>query len=594
MTNKNEMSNVENKRILVVDDNLSIHKDFTRILIPESENKNISKKISEVSNLFDSFMDTEPEPDFLSLDYEVDFAIQGEESLKMIEEAIEKNEPYSLVFMDIRMPPGWDGIKTLIEIFKIDDNIQAVISSAYSDYSFFDLKEKFGPTDRILFLKKPFDSHEVLQLAASLTNKWNLARENKINLLRLENELSYRNKIESQLVQAQKMESIGQIAGGLAHDFNNILSGIVGAASMNAQSLRAKDIDLEKLKRFNSMIIKTTERAKNLTNQLFVLSRKNDFLLSPIDLNTAIKNTIEICKNTFDKKIVIEFNFREDEKCIIDGDQNQLEQVILNMSINASHAMTIMREYSEYQGGILAYSLEKIEADEYFIKSHHKAKVGQYWKLSISDTGTGINSKNIDKIFDPFFTTKESGSGTGLGLSMVYTIIKRHNGFIDVYSEEKVGTNFNLYFPVIEKKIKLETKSESIDEISYSGSGTILIVDDDDTILKISKSILEGYGFTVLTAINGKEAVEIFSKKSSEIRLVILDLIMPELSGEETYLVMKEIDPRVKVLLISGFKKNDRIDRVMDLGIDFFIQKPFTLNDLIKTVKQLLENEKEV
>jgi len=534
-------------------------------------------------------MDTKPEPASSSFDYEVDFAIQGEESLKMVHEAIEKNRPYSLVFMDIRMPPGWDGIKTLIEIFKIDDDIQAVISSAYSDYSFFDLKEKFGSTDRIVFLKKPFDTHEVLQLAASLTKKWNLSKDYKVNYLRLENELKYREKIEGQLIQAQKMESIGQIAGGLAHDFNNILSGIVGIASMNELALKSKNIDIEKLKRFNNLIIKATGRATTLTDQLFALSRKNKFTLLPFDLNKSIINTIEICNNTFDKKIELIFNDK-DNKTIVNGDKNQIEQVILNLSINASHAMTIMRNESENQGGTLTYSIKKIEADEFFIKNHNKAKIGYYWKLNISDTGVGINSETLPKIFDPFFTTKETGSGTGLGLSMVYNIIERHDGFINVYSEENVGTDFNIYFPVIDKKIT-DDKKEDIKEEAFRGTGTILIIDDDETILDVSKLILEQSGFTVLTAVNGKEGIDIFSKNYSNICVVILDVVMPVFSGKETYIKLKEIDQDVKVLLTSGFAENERIKKIMDMGVKSFIQKPFTLNQLLIAIKNLLENK---
>ena len=587
MFDNSEKDIKENKRILIVDDNPSIHKDFTRILIPESENKKSAIKISKASNLFDSFMDTEAEPEYLDLDYEVNFALQGQEALIMIEEAIKNEKPYSLVFMDIRMPPGWDGIKTLVEIFKIDNNLQAVICSAYSDYSYFDLKDRFGSTERILFLKKPFDTHEVLQLSASLTKKWNLAKDYKVNYLRLENELKYREKIENQLVQAQKMESIGQLAGGLAHDFNNILSGIVGVASMNELAFKSRNIDMEKLKRFNNLIIKATERATTLTDQLFALSRKNKFVLLPFDLNKSINDTIEICNNTFDKKVELIFADK-DKKTIINGDKNQIEQVILNLSINAAHAMTIMRKDSENQGGTLTYLIEEVEADKFFIKDHDKAKTGFYWKLNIKDTGVGIDSETLPKIFDPFFTTKEQSSGTGLGLSMVYNIIERHDGFIKVYSEENIGTDFNIYFPVIKEKM-LDDEKEDIKEESFSGTGTILIIDDDETVLDISKQILEQSGFTVLTAINGKEGVDIYSKNYSNICLVILDVVMPVLSGKETYIKLKEINKDVKVLLASGFAENERIKKIMNLGVKSFIQKPFTLNQLLKAIKNLLK-----
>jgi len=553
----------DNKRILIVDDNISIHNDFRRILFPETSTLIENKP----DNLFDSFMDEETIPLTTNYDYEVDFADQGESAFKILKEKLNNKKPYALIFIDVRMPPGWDGIKTLYKIFEIDPDIQAVICSAYSDYSFFDLKEKFGLTDRILFLKKPFDSHEVLQLAASLTRKWNLAKENRANLIRLEEELIYRNNIENQLVQAQKMESIGQIAGGLAHDFNNILSGILGASTMNEIELKNEVLDIEKLNKYNRIILQSTERATILTNQLFALSRKHDFSPKPMDLCKSILNIIEIGNNIFDKRVEVK-NKNKHSKCFVDADVNQIEQILLNISINASHSMTIMRKPSENHGGVLSYSLEKIEADEFFVRNHHEAKEGKYWKISISDTGVGMSTKLMTKIFDPFFTTKKDRKGTGLGLSMVYSIIKRHNGFIDVYSEENIGSNFNLYLPAIEDSI-IESKETKND--LFHGSGTVLSIDDDEVVLNLSKSILEHHGFTVLTALNGKEGVDIYAKKHSEIAFVLMDMVMPVMSGKQTYIKMKKINPDIKVVLTSGFSQNDRINKILNLGVSAFI-----------------------
>jgi PAS domain S-box-containing protein len=394
-------------------------------------------------------------------------------------------------------------------------------------------------------------------------------------------------KKDQQLRQAQKMETVGNLAGGLAHDFNNVLGGILGMVSLIKYMLDTGDIKLDEFRSDVNAIEKASQRAADMVNQLLALSRKHELTFVPVDINYNIKAVLKICKNTFDKSININVNHVE-EKALIMGDPAQLQQVLLNLCINASHAMTLMRQEGEPQGGTLTIAIEKINADKYFCATHPEAIEGGYWILSVGDTGVGMDSRTLTKIFDPFFTTKEKFRGTGLGLAMVYNIIKQHKGFIDVYSEPGVGTTFNIFLPVLENVDELSDMNDRDAEIP-KGKGLILIVDDEEIMRLTAQRILEACGYDTILATDGEEAVKIFREAFDEITAVVLDMAMPTMSGKEAYREMKRIYPQIKVLMASGFKQDKRIQDAMEMGVNGFIKKPYTMKELGTAIKKVLD-----
>ncbi|MCB2184283.1 MAG: PAS domain S-box protein [Desulfobulbaceae bacterium] len=390
---------------------------------------------------------------------------------------------------------------------------------------------------------------------------------------------------EKQLQQAQKMESLGTLAGGLAHDFNNVLGGILGNLSLIQFRLDQHElISEEELREYVKSMSTGGYRAADLVRQLLTLSRKQKIELVPVDLNLSIKHVRKISENTFDRSVKINIQMLPAPAYCL-ADPSQIEQVILNICINAAHSMTIMRGETTW-GGDLTVSLKKMTSDRIFCQSHPDAKEGLYWVVSISDTGVGMDSTVLAKIFDPFFTTKEKGKGTGLGLSMAYSIIKQLNGFIDVSSKKNMGSTFNIYLPFLERQIREQDLLK--DPLIYPGQGCILVVDDDDIMLETACAILKSAGYDVLAARNGQEGVDIYREKQSSLSAILLDLVMPIMSGKETYLEIKKINPDAKVLLSSGFRHDERVDDVMQLGVNGFLQKPYTMENLTKTMKEIL------
>lgn len=393
---------------------------------------------------------------------------------------------------------------------------------------------------------------------------------------------------EKQLQHVQKMESIGTLAGGLAHDLNNVLGGILGATTLlDFQLSTGEEIEAKSLKKNLETIERSVSRATDMIKQLMTLSREDELSLTPVDLNMSVKHVIKICKNTFDKSIEINAVYGP-EDMTVRADPTQIEQVILNLCINASHAMTLMRKPGEPQGGKLSVYVEnQTLSKEDAITIHPDAKIGKYRVISVSDTGVGIEQKNQSIIFDPFYTTKEKGKGTGLGLSIVYNIVKQHNGFVKVYSEKEKGSTFKVYLPVfinVAKKKELEKKLSKIKK----GEGLILVVDDDDLLRGIAEGMLTRCGYSVKTAFDGNDGLKVFSEYKDEIKCVLLDISMPGISSEETFSKMKESKNDVSVLLTSGFKKDDRIKKILSAGAKDFIEKPFTLESLSSKINEII------
>ena len=381
-----------------------------------------------------------------------------------------------------------------------------------------------------------------------------------------------RAKLEAQLQQAQKMESIGTLAGGIAHNFNNVLMGIQGRTSLMLVDKDGSHFDFEHLKGIEEYV----QNAAELTKDLLGFARGGKYEPRPVDLNELIKHENLMFGRT-KKEITLRGKYSKD-LWTVEVDQGQIRQTLLNLYVNSWQAMP--------EGGDLYIQTENVALEENYVKSF-KITPGRYVKISVTDTGVGMDEATREKIFDPFFTTQGVGVGTGLGLASVYGIVKNHGGFINVYSEKGVGTTFNIYLPASEKEFTEEKKTAG--EV-VEGEGTILIVDDEEMITDVSALMMEKLGYRVLTAKSGQEAIDVYGKNMDDIGLVILDMIMPGMSGGETYDRLKEINPDMKVLLSSGYSVTGQAREILDRGCNGFIQKPFSLKDISQIIRELLDS----
>ncbi|MFC1813339.1 PAS domain S-box protein [Thermodesulfobacteriota bacterium] len=383
--------------------------------------------------------------------------------------------------------------------------------------------------------------------------------------------LTEQKRLQSKLEQAQKMESLGTLAGGIAHDFNNLLMGIQGRASLMLVDTDSSHSHFEHLKGIEDYV----KSAADLNKQLLGFARSGKYEVKPIDLNALIDGSSHMFGRT-KKEIKIHRKYQE-AICAVEMDKGQIEQVLLNLYVNAWQAMP--------GGGDLYIQTENIVFDENYSKPY-QVKPGIYVKISVTDTGVGMDEPTRKKIFDPFFTTKERERGTGLGLASAYGIIKNHGGGIDVYSEKGQGTTFNIYLPASEKEAVQEKKLHT--EV-LQGTETVLLVDDEDMIIEVGRGIIESLGYEVLIAKGGKEAIEIYQKNRDRIDMVILDMIMPELGGGEVYDRLKKVNPDIKVLLSSGYSINGEATEILERGCDGFIQKPFNMETLSKKIRGILD-----
>jgi len=377
--------------------------------------------------------------------------------------------------------------------------------------------------------------------------------------------------LESQLRQAQKMEAIGTLAGGIAHDFNNLLMAIQGNISMLLMHCDATHPHHERLKKIERHI----ENGSKLTSQLLGYARKGKYEVKPIDLNRTIEDTAQTFGRM--KKEIRFYLALAPDLAPIEADSSQIEQVLMNLFLNAADAMP--------GGGNI--TVKSTTVDHSIIKSgFYKPKPGRYVLMSIRDTGIGMDEKTKERIFEPFFTTKEMGRGTGLGLASVYGIIKGHHGFIEVESAVSGGTTFYIYIPASEAAIPEMAAGAS--ENILRGEGTILLVDDEEGILEIGKSMLENLGYQVLTSRTAEEALSCYETHKDGIKLVLLDMIMPGMNGGKIYDRIKAINPQVKVLLISGYSIEGEAREILARGCNGFIQKPFKIKELAKKIGDII------
>ena len=391
-----------------------------------------------------------------------------------------------------------------------------------------------------------------------------------INFIR---DITEQKRLETQLQQAQKMESVGTLAGGIAHDFNNLLMGILGRTTLISADVDSFHPHTEHLKEIEEYV----KSAADLTKQLLGFARGGRYVVEPTELNELINNHSQMFGRT-QKDINIQEKYEKD-LWVVEVDQKQIEQVLLNLYVNSWHAMP--------GGGGLYIQTENIVIDEFFNRPYH-VEPGKYVKISVTDTGVGMDKATQQRIFEPFFTTKEMGRGTGLGLASAYGIIKNHDGFIDVYSEKGQGTTFNIYLPASEKEA---VKEVEIHEELYRGTESLLLVDDEDMIVDVGCGIIDRLGYKSLTAKSGEEAIGIYKKNYDKIDMVILDMIMPDMGGGETYDKLKEINPDIKVLLSSGYSIDGLATEILERGCNGFIQKPFNMADLSKKIREILDKD---
>ena len=381
-------------------------------------------------------------------------------------------------------------------------------------------------------------------------------------------------KLEEQLRQAQKMEAIGALAGGVAHDFNNILTAIIGYASLIEAQMGPDD----PLRHNIVQVLRATERATGLTHSLLAFSRKQAVDLKPVKLNEIICGFQKILTRLIGEDIEFKVNCTS-EDLTVEADRGQIEQVLMNLATNARDAMP--------NGGSLLITTSSLELDSSSVPFHEIKKPGKYAFISVSDSGSGMDKDIKEHIFEPFFTTKEVGKGTGLGLAIVYGIIKKHNGSIHVYSEPGQGTTFNIYLPLV-TSITQDIRREATVRLP-SGHETILLVEDEETVRQVIRATLEEYGYTVMEAINGTEAVEVFGANQDKIQLLLCDLIMPKKNGREAYEEIRKIRPDIKAIFMSGYTKDIIVKKgFMEEGVNF-ISKPITPTDLLKKIRVVLE-----
>ncbi len=381
--------------------------------------------------------------------------------------------------------------------------------------------------------------------------------------------------LEQQLIQAQKLESLGTLAGGIAHDFNNILGIIVGHATL----IKRSGLDPEKQSQSIEAITTAAQRGAALVRQLLTFARKSDVIMHRIQLNDSIKEVASLLRETFPKIIDVSMKLQEKLPLIL-ADSTQIHQVLLNLCVNARDAMP--------EGGKLAISTQTVEGTSIQSK-FPKAKICNYVVVEVSDTGSGMDEETRLKIFEPFFTTKEPGKGTGLGLAVAFGIISLHYGFIDVASTPGRGTTFSLYFPVNVEEIEpFHIKGEMLGE-TPGGTETILLVEDEEMLRELAKMALKGKGYTVITATNGEEAIQIYKARKKEIALVLSDMGLPKLDGYSAFKELKEINPAIKFVIASGYIDPVQKSEILKSGVKEFIQKPYVPNDMLSKIRNVLD-----
>jgi nitrogen-specific signal transduction histidine kinase/CheY-like chemotaxis protein len=385
-------------------------------------------------------------------------------------------------------------------------------------------------------------------------------------------DITERKSLEAQFLRAQRLESIGRLASGIAHDLNNILSPVLMGAQL--LQLRLPNADDQRLL---EVMLGNIERGADMVKQILLFARGIQGERIQLQPKHLIREIVKVVTDTFPKSVQIKSSIPEDPWLVL-GDTTQIHQVLMNLCINARDAMP--------NGGTLTIRTENMRLDEIYTRMNPEAKTGEYVLITVADTGEGIPQQLLSKIFDPFFTTKEQGKGTGLGLSTVQGIVKSHGGFINVYSEVGKGTEFKIYLPAAESPHAI---SETVQTDWPMGNGElILVVDDEAAVRELAKNVLEMFGYQTLVAIDGAEAIAIYAERRDEIQVVVTDLMMPVMDGPATIRALQRLDPKIRIIAVSGLTGNGRMLEAAQAGVKLFLPKPYTADRLLKAIAEIL------
>jgi PAS domain S-box-containing protein len=385
-----------------------------------------------------------------------------------------------------------------------------------------------------------------------------------------------RKKLEQQLLQAQKMEAVGTLAGGIAHDFNNLLTVILGYSELIISEKDERDRDYEDLKK----VIHAARTAGDMVQQILAFSRKTETKLWPINLNKQVPQLRKMLSRLLPRTIEVQIGLAPDLPTV-NADPAQIDQILINLAVNARDAMP--------GGGRLTIETKAVVLDDEYCSAHIEASRGLHALITVSDTGTGIDRASSDRIFEPFYTTKKPGQGTGLGLAMVYGIVKGHGGHITVHSEPGAGTSFEIYLPA--HQVETEPNVATSSQFGAFGDGTILLADDEELVRSLGQRILERTGYKILTAGNGREALEIYRQNKDEISLVILDLIMPVMDGKQCLDEILKINPQAKVLIASGYSPDGATKEILEGRVQGLVNKPYEIKQMVKSVREALDSK---
>ncbi|MBC8871914.1 MAG: response regulator [Planctomycetes bacterium] len=557
------------RRILVIDDNRAVHDDFRKILV---DNDYASHLNDIEAALFREEISANAQPKYSIVD-----AYQGREGLDKVVEALDMGKPFDLAFIDMRMPPGWDGAETIERIWEKDPDLQIVICTAYSDYSWPELFKRLGGSDNLLILKKPFDNTEVQQLAVALTEKRDLARKARLRTDELEQMVEERTAAlrekDEQLRQKQKLEAIGSLAGGVAHEFNNLLQAIRGYNQFAMDQLSADDQAYQDLQQ--SLV--ATDRAAALTRQLLNFSRRESLSKTAVDLNDVVQAVVKMMQPVIGERIQICTDLDNEIGTVL-ADPTMLQQALMNLSINSRDAMP--------EGGKLIVRTDTIAISEMYADTHPDVRPGHYARIIITDTGHGMSPEVRQRIFEPFFTTKEVGKGTGLGLAMVYGVVTEHTGAVHVYSEPGEGTTFRIYLPLQDAPTACPVVPM---EGPQGGTETILVAEDEPLVRDTAIRILRQAGYVTLAAENGEEAVRLFEENSEIVSLALLDLVMPRMSGRDAFTRMKQINPAIEAIFCTGYDPLANQATAIASDEAEVIEKPFQPEALLHAIRNTLD-----
>lgn len=580
-------------RLLVVDDNLAIHEDFRKVLESASPNSQLRETEALLFGL------TEPPLTGPARTFRLTFCSQGENGVKLVRDARDSGDRIAVAFVDVRMPPGINGIETARQIWEIDPDVQIVICTAFADFSWTEMASELGFPDRWVILKKPFDNVEVLQLAHALADKWSLRQQTKTHLTnlqravaartadlesaldRLRGEIDQRERseqerreLERKMEETQRLESLGVLAGGIAHDFNNLLTGVLVSASL--ARLDAK-LGTELHRQLN-VIEENSRRAAGLCEQMLTYAGRANVETQIVDVNALLRESLDLLRVSIPKDAEFNMSLFADLPTV-SGDPSRLRQVFMNLVLNAAEALAGAPKRITLSSGVA--NLDDAALGR--LAHPGTAKAGTFVFVEVRDSGSGMPPEVLHRIFEPFFTTKFAGRG--LGLCAVLGIVRSHAGGVDVTSELGRGTTVRVYLPAAGNAAKLSAKN-AVPELQTNLAGTIVLADDEESVRCVAAAVLQRLGLTVLEARDGAEAIELGRSHSAPLTGLVLDLTMPRMNGFAALASLREKQPHLPAILMTGFDATDAEVRARALEGVTILQKPFSLDQLVRAANE--------